>query len=216
MVKKRVVFIVLLTFVTLLTYIYLICKMDIFEMPVKKILILSILISFTSHMLLLSMTGFIDMQGGGKREDILTVDLKEPWENPGKNQEEKKEVEMPQAQIEGKTTSNEYLEKMVALGSNDDRYISYLRKIKKKIENIWTYPQKAYEQREEGVAVVKFSITKSGALLDPVIMTSSGSKLLDGETIGTVKAAAPYDPLPQHFNLSRLNIVAEFQYRLTE
>jgi protein TonB len=190
--------------------------MDIFEMPAKKILILSILISFTGHMLLLSMTGFIYMRGGGKREDILTVDLKEPWKNPGKNREEKKKAEPLKPQIEGKTTSNEYLEKTVALDSNDDRYISYLRKIKKKIENIWTYPQKAYEQREEGVAVVKFSIAKSGALLDPVIMTSSGSKLLDGETIGTIKAAAPYEPLPRHFNLLRLNIVAEFQYRLTE
>ncbi|MDI6777333.1 MAG: TonB family protein [Syntrophales bacterium] len=185
-------------------------------MPAKKILILSLVISLAGHLLTLSLTGFIDMQGGSEREDILTIDLKEPWKRPGKNRGEKEKVEPPQPQIEGETTSSEYLEKTAALDSNDDRYISYLRKIKKKIENIWTYPQKAYEQKEEGVAVVKFSITKSGALLDPVIMTSSGSKLLDGETIGAVKAAAPYDPLPRHFNLSRLNIVAEFQYRLTE
>lgn len=185
-------------------------------MPVKKILILSLLISFTGHMLLLSMTGFIDMQGGSEREDILTVDLKEPWKRPDKNREEKKKVEPPQPQIEGETTSNEYLEETVELDSNADRYVPYLRKIKKKIEDMWTYPQKAYEQKEEGVAVVKFSITKSGALLEPIIVTSSGSKLLDGGAIGAVKSAAPYDPLPRHFNLSRLNIVAKFQYRLTE
>ena len=180
----------------------------------KKILILSLLVSLTGHLLMLSLARLIDMRGGSEREGVLIVDLKEP--RLDKNREEKKKVKPVQSRIEGETNNNKYLEETVELTSNDERYISYLRKIKKKIEYIWTYPQKAYEQKKEGIAVVKFSITKSGALLEPVIVISSGSKLLDGGAVGAVKSAAPYDSLPPHFNLSRLNIVAEFQYRLSE
>lgn len=185
-------------------------------MPAKKTIILFLLISLAGHLLLLSMTGLIDVQGRGKSKDILTVDIKELWKKHNKNTEEKKKIEYPKSQIEGETFSNEYPEKTVALDTSDGRYIPYLRKIKEKIERIWTYPLKAVEQKEEGTAVIKFSIASSGTLLEPVIITSSGSKLLDGETVSAVKAASPYDPLPVHLNLSKLNIVAEFQYRLTE
>jgi protein TonB len=187
-------------------------------MPAKRILILFLLISLAGHLLLLlSLTGLNDIAGGGRNNDILTVDLKKPWERSVENQEEKKKVESPQSPpLLEEASGSEYPEKTVALDSRDYRYLAYLRKIKKKIERIWMYPQKAFEQKEEGVAVVKFSITRSGALLEPFIITSSGSELLDGETLGTVKAAAPYDPLPPHFNLAKLNIVAEFQYRLNE
>ncbi|MFA4915214.1 MAG: TonB family protein [Syntrophales bacterium] len=184
-------------------------------MLAKKLLITFLVISLIGHLLALLLAGFVDMTGGSEREgDIITVDLKESLESPEGKKEEKEKVKPIQSQIE--EDNSEYLKETVEIDSNDGKYIDYLRKIQKMIESNWIYPQKAYEKNEEGNTVVKFSITNSGALLTPIIMRSSGSKLLDKGAISAVKAAAPYDPLPLDFNLLQLNIIAKFKYRMTE
>jgi hypothetical protein len=47
-------------------------------MTSKKILIISILISLTSHVAVLHMTGIIDFRGKTRKEDVPIVNLKEP------------------------------------------------------------------------------------------------------------------------------------------
>ena len=81
---------------------------------------------------------------------------------------------------------------------------------------MWTYPQSALEREEEGTAVLKFSINKSGALIATRILTSSGSKSLDQGVLHVVQSAAPYDPFPRELELSRLHIIARFHYKLAE
>lgn len=182
----------------------------------KKILIISILISFTSHVLVLYLTGFADWRGKVPKEDVLTISLKEPKADMEKKQEEKKEAKPYHQDEENVNNHKMKREDTVDLGSTDVKYISYLKKIKRKIEVIWTYPQAALEHEEEGTAIVKFSISESGAILASGIVESSGSNYLDQGALDVVRSAAPYDPLPQEFQLSQLNIVARFQYKYTE
>ena len=160
-------------------------------MPSKKILILAIMLSLTSHMAMLSLTGFIDMQGKSPREEVVTVHLKDPPEDMDKKSETKEEPKADRPSVEKRA---DY----------------------KKIENIWKYPQSAFEREEEGVTVLKFSINKSGALIATRIMTSSGFKSLDQDALHVVQLAAPYDSFPKEFDLSRLHIIARFQYKLAE
>jgi len=182
----------------------------------KKILIISILISLTSHVLVLYLSGFADWGGNVHKEDVLTISLKEPKEDMGKNQEEKK-VNKPYYQAEDNVNKhNIKKEDTVDLGSIDVKYMPYLKKIKRKIEIIWIYPQAALELEEQGTAVVTFSISESGAILASGIVESSGSNYLDQGALDVVRSAAPYDPLPREFQLSQLNIVARFQYKFTE
>ena len=187
-------------------------------MPSKKILILAIMISLTSHIAMLSLTGFIDMQGKSPREEVVTVHLKDPPEDMDKKSETKEEPKADRPSVEKRADyySTVQEEDTVDLGSVDDRYKSYLSKIKKKIENIWKYPQSAFEREEEGVTVLKFSINKNGALIATRILTSSGFKSLDQGALHVVQSAAPYDSFPREFDLSRLHIVARFQYKLAE
>ena len=133
-----------------------------------------------------------------------------------KNLEEKIENKPFHQGDENVTTRKIKQEDTVDLGSIDPRYTPYLKKIKTKIESIWVYPQAAFEQEEEGVAVVKFSISESGDLLASGIEESSGSNYLDLGALDVVRSAAPYDPFPRDFMLSQLNIVARFQYKLVE
>lgn len=187
-------------------------------MPSKKFLILSILISLASHVVVISLTGFINMQGKGLREDVLTIHLKDPPGNIEKNPEVKEETRPTSPRVK-KEDANQYKriqEETVDLGSIDVRYTPYLKKIKEKVEKIWVYPQSAYEKEEEGITVVKFSINKNGALVASVIVTSSGSITLDQGSLDVVRSASPYDPFPAEFDLSQLNIIARFHYKLAE
>lgn len=183
----------------------------------KKILIISIVISLASHVLALYMTSLVDWRGKDyNKENILTISLKEPMADTEKNDEIKKENK-PFHQIEqnaNRRTLNQ--EDTVDLGSADVKYTPYLKKIKRKIEDIWKYPQAAFEQEEEGTAVVKFSISARGSLLASGIVKSSGSNYLDHGALDVVRSAAPYNPLPPEFHLSQLNIVAKFQYKLVD
>ena len=187
-------------------------------MPSKKILILAIMLSLTSHMAMLSLTGFIDMQGKSPREEVVTVHLKDPPEEMDKKSETKEEPKANRQSIEKGADyySTVQEEDTVDIGSVNNRYKSYLSKIKKKFENTWTYPQSAFEREEEGVTVLKFSINKNGALIATRILTSSGFKSLDQGALHVVQSAAPYDPFPREFDLSRLHIIARFHYKLAE
>ena len=185
-------------------------------MTPKKILIVSILISLTSHIAMLYMTGFIDFRGKARKEDVLVVTLKEPAANKEKITEEEK-ANKPVHQVEEEVpVATQEKRRLLTLAAFDIKYSFYLKKIKKKIEEIWIYPQAAFEQEEEGIAVVKFSIGEGGDITSSQIIESSGSNYLDQGTLDVVRSAAPYDPLPREFNISQLNVVATFHYKLVE
>jgi periplasmic protein TonB len=185
-------------------------------MTSKKILIIAILISLTSHIAILYVTGFIDFRGKARKDDVLIVTLKEPAANKDKITEDEK-ADKPVHQVEEQNRSRRVKrEETVDLGSIDIKYTSYLKRIKKKIEDIWIYPQAAFEREEEGIAVVKFSIGEGGDITSSRILESSGYNYLDQGALDVVRSAAPYDPLPHEFNISQLNVVARFQYKIVE
>ncbi len=183
-------------------------------MTSKKILIISILISLASHVAMLCVTGFIDFRGKSRKEDVLIVTLKEPMANKDKIKEEEK-ADKPVHQEE-QVSRRVKREETVDLGSIDIKYSSYLKRIKKKIEDMWIYPQIAFEQEEEGTVVVRFSIGEGGDLTSSRIFESSGYNYLDQGALDVVRSAAPYDPLPRELNISQLNVVARFQYKIAE
>lgn len=203
-----------LIFISSLTY-YPATKVS-SRMTSKKIVIISILISLTSHVLMLYLTSLAEWRGKPLKEDVLTVSLKEPTAYTEKNLEKKMKNKPFHQGDENVNNHKIKQEDTVDLGSIDPRYTPYLKKIKTKIESIWVYPQAAFAQEEEGIAVVKFSISESGALLASGIVESSGSNYLDLGALDVVRSAAPYDPFPQNFRLSQLNIVARFQYKLVD
>ena len=183
-------------------------------MTSKKILIISILISLTSHIAMLYVTGFIDFGGKARKDDVLIVNLKEPAAIKEKITEEEK-ADKPVHKVEQQDRRVKR-EETVDLGSIDIKYSSYLKRIKKRIEDIWIYPQAAFELEEEGTAVVKFSIGEGGDITSSRIIESSGSNYLDQGALDVVRSAGPFDPLPHEFNISQLNIVARFQYKLVD
>ena len=162
----------------------------------------------------------IDLRENINAEEIITVDIKEPETEiqPKKEEEKKKEEIKPSRNKDEKETivNDGWREETVELGSMNVKYGAYLVKIKKKILRIWNYPEKAYRKNEEGTVVVKLSIDAGGTLASTTLISSSGAIELDEGALGVVKAAAPYDPLPEQYNLSRLNILASFRYKIMD
>ncbi|MEA2035442.1 MAG: energy transducer TonB [Euryarchaeota archaeon] len=188
----------------------------------KKVLITFVSISLVIHIAILTAVGIIDVRGNHQRR-IFTVDLKEPSKDYERTTNKKREAgsstESGDAKDKSKKARNaaqHEREDTVNLGSMDTKYYSYLKKLRKSIKKNWSYPKQAYIQKEEGTTVVKFSIAENGSLIDICIIASSGFKSLDMEACNVIKTSAPYTPLPKTFNLSKLNIVANFQYRLFE
>lgn len=189
-------------------------------MDSKKVILWPVIISIVGHVALISASSMIDLRDNVKAAEIFTVNIKETHPDKPSKEELKKEVKkIPDS---GKTkevkssNTNGLREDTVNLGSSDIKYVAYLDKIKRKILQIWEYPPKAYEKNQEGVAVVKMSLDAGGNIIATNLVSSSGAALLDEGALGIVRAAAPFDPLPDSYGLARLHIIASFRYKLQE
>jgi periplasmic protein TonB len=183
-------------------------------MDSKNVIIWPVIISVVGHVALISASSMIDWRDNVPTAEIFTVDIKDrdPEQTPQKEgKTEKKESKKARA-----ISGDGWREDTVNLGSSDVKYAAYLVTIKKRILQIWSYPQNAYEKNEEGVVVVKMSIDAGGRLAETNIMSSSGSTLLDDGALRIVKKASPFEPLPDSYSLSRLHIVVSFRYKIVE
>jgi protein TonB len=189
-------------------------------MPSKKILILSVTISLLAHALLISATGLLDKRSGRTRpETAITVNLKEAQEirpEATKNDTKKEVLPTPLPPPEEVAASEASEQETISLDSADEKFAPYLKKIKQKIENIWSYPPEAFAAKKEGISTVLFSLDSRGIIVESKIVESSGHEALDRGTINVINAAAPYDPFPPEITLSRLHIQATFQYRFLQ
>lgn len=105
-------------------------------------------------------------------------------------------------------------EDTISLESKAPEYISYLGRIKVRIKNHWIFPPEAREKREFGRLSALFTLDRSGKLLQIIVEESSGNQLLDHAALEAVRGAAPFPSFPDHINLKRLNIRANFDYRI--
>ena len=187
-------------------------------MDSKKIFLLPIIISIIGHIVLISISSVIDLRSHVKAAELFMVNIAQPQPvvEQKKEEEKPKTDKEPQKKEEAQPVPKGGREDTVDIGSSDIKYATYLAGVKKKITRLWQYPGGAYQNGEEGDVVVKISIDASGSLTQIALLTSSGSEHLDSGTLGTVQAAAPFQPLPPQYDLSRLNIIASFRYRMKD
>jgi len=183
-------------------------------MTAKKFLIPFILVSLAGHALVIALTARIEMTGGPRPEKVMNVELKTT-----------EEVETPPSAARSRQTAptvpaaaetRGYREDTVALQNPGGPYESYLLQIRRKIEGRWSYPAQALSQKQEGEAVIRFTIGADGALTGYYVTSTSGSPVLDEGALAVIRAASPFAALPATFNLSRLHVTATFRYRINE
>ncbi len=111
--------------------------------------------------------------------------------------------------------SQKDLEDTISLETKDKRYASYAKIIKSRLMRAWEYPRDAWENLLEGDVLALFSLDRQGHLKDVYILKSSRHEILDRETVRTIREAAPFPPFPGSVTVRKLNIRANFAYRLT-
>jgi len=102
----------------------------------------------------------------------------------------------------------------ISLDTKDERYIQYAGVIKMKIADNWDYPAEAKLYLMEGRVMVIFSLAKDGRMIQLKIEKGSGYDILDKEVLRAIKTSVPFPPFPETIKLNRLNIRANFEYRL--
>ncbi|MGO9941450.1 MAG: TonB family protein [Rhodoblastus sp.] len=78
------------------------------------------------------------------------------------------------------------------------------------LERAKRYPHQAWGQ--SGVARLAFSIDRQGRLLESRIVKSSGSAILDAETLALVRRAEPFPAPPSDVAENRLSFVVPIRY----
>jgi len=102
----------------------------------------------------------------------------------------------------------------VTLDTQDLMYTSYMQGLKRRIEDIWKYPETARRDGVEGDLVMKFSISKSGRVVDIELIKSSGYPMLDEAAKKALADASPFNPLPENWKKDSFTITGTFIYRL--
>jgi protein TonB len=76
------------------------------------------------------------------------------------------------------------------------------------------YPSEARSRGDQGVAQLTFSVDRTGAVHNPRITRSSGSAILDSETLALVQRASPLPPPPPEISGEKIAIVVPIRYNM--
>lgn len=81
-----------------------------------------------------------------------------------------------------------------------DLWNVYTTKIRQMIANAKIYPSKARDKGKQGKTLLSFQIGKSGEIIQLLIESSSGHKILDEAARMAVTNAEPFPPIPEKLN----------------
>jgi len=102
----------------------------------------------------------------------------------------------------------------VTLDTDEFKFISYNRWLKVKVESVLHYPELAALSGYQGTLYILFDIMKDGSLGRLEVLKSSGYKILDDEAVRSIRASAPFQPLPEEWNMDRYSIRAAVLFYL--
>ena len=101
------------------------------------------------------------------------------------------------------------------MDSQQDLLISFMRRFRTNIYNVWNYPDYAAQRNQQGTCLVRITVDRQGNVTDVQILESSGHRALDDETVRAIRKGATYGPLPRAYPNEDLKIMAFVEYHLS-
>lgn len=102
----------------------------------------------------------------------------------------------------------------IDLDTSEYRYVGYFTKLRKAVELVWVYPQRAVQRQQRGVVKLRFAIHADGTASKIKVTKSSGYKILDRAVVDAIKLASPFSPLPRGFGRDEITVRGSFWYIL--
>jgi protein TonB len=99
-----------------------------------------------------------------------------------------------------------------ASSRNSDAVPNWKSQLVARLERYKRYPSEAQSRGEHGVAQLAFSVDRSGGVHNARIVRSSGSSILDRETLTLAERAQPLPPPPPEITGSQIPIVVPIRY----
>jgi protein TonB len=90
----------------------------------------------------------------------------------------------------------------------------YLSNLRAWIERHKQYPRVAQLRRQQGTALLKFTMARDGRVLAHHVERSSGHALLDREVEELIERASPLPAIPADMNQERLDVVVPIEFAL--
>lgn len=82
------------------------------------------------------------------------------------------------------------------------------------LERYKRYPSEAQSRGEEGIALLAFSVDRTGHVLERHIVRSSGYPALDEEVMSMIERAQPLPPFPKSMTESKLDLTVPIRFSL--
>jgi periplasmic protein TonB len=99
-----------------------------------------------------------------------------------------------------------------AASRNPDALPNWKSQLVARLERYKRYPAEAQARGEHGVAQLAFSIDRSGGVHHARIAQSSGSSVLDRETLALLERAQPLPPPPAEISGGQIAVVVPIRY----
>jgi len=98
-------------------------------------------------------------------------------------------------------------------GETKQSFSEFLRLVRERIKEFQRFPPSVRNLEEGSTATIRFTLYKDGTIRDPMVLNSSGSRVLDNAALSAVQNAEPYPPFPdsQLANIIRLELPIIFQ-----
>ena len=101
-----------------------------------------------------------------------------------------------------------------ASSRDSDALPNWKSQLVSRLERYKRYPAEAQSRGEHGVAQLAFSVDRSGGVHNARIVDSSGSSVLDRETLSLVERAQPLPPPPADIAGSQIAVVVPIRYNI--
>ncbi len=90
----------------------------------------------------------------------------------------------------------------------------YLAALHRALQEAMQYPRRAKRRRQEGVALVEFTVYREGRLEGIQLRESSGFPILDEAALNTVRAIKQFKPIPEELSKNMLTLAIPIRFEL--
>jgi hypothetical protein len=101
----------------------------------------------------------------------------------------------------------------IILSSYSWDWATYIKKLKRKITDVWTIPSELYEFGHfHGITIIKFAINPDGTLLCSKILKHEGNQKLKISSLKALQGIFPLERLPKEFPDEHLILIMRLSY----